>query len=235
MNPKLSIVVPCYNEAENIPFILQKFGSVIKRDDLEVILVDNNSSDNSQKVLAELLPKYPFARALFEPKPGYGNAVLAGLRSANGEYLGWTHADMQTDPGDVIKGLEIIEKAGNSKNIYVKGSRRGRPLFNTFFTLGMSVFESLYFGKILNEINAQPNIFHRSFFDSWQDSPGDFALDLYVLLLAKKGGLTIARFPVFFLKRLHGASSWDTGLAGKWKFIKRTLIFSRELKKKISG
>ena len=233
MNTKLSIIVPCYNEAENIPLILEKFGAVIKRPDIEVILVDNNSGDDSQKVLAELLPKYKFARSLFESDAGYGNAVLAGLRAANGEYIGRTHADMQTDPGDAIKGLEIIEKAGNPQNIYVKGSRRGRPLLNTFFTLGMSIFESLYFGRILNEINAQPNIFHRSFFDSWQDPPGDFSLDLYVLYTAKIKKLDIVRFPVFFPKRLHGASSWDTGLASKWKFIKRTVNFSVVLKEKL--
>ena len=45
---KLSIVVPCYDEAENIPLILKRFGEVIKRDDIEVILVDNGSRDSSE-------------------------------------------------------------------------------------------------------------------------------------------------------------------------------------------
>jgi glycosyltransferase involved in cell wall biosynthesis len=57
---KLSIIVPCYNESKNIPLILEKFASVIKRDDVEVILVNNGSTDGSQMVLDELLPKYPF-------------------------------------------------------------------------------------------------------------------------------------------------------------------------------
>lgn len=230
---KLSIIVPCYNEAKNIPLLLEKFGEIMRRTDIEVILVDNNSSDDSQKVLAELLPKYPFARSVLERNAGYGAAVLAGLRAAKGEYLGWTHADMQTDPADVMRGLEIIETKGSPENIYVKGCRRGRPLFNSFFTLGMSVFESLFFGKILYEINAQPNIFHRSFFASWQDPPKDFALDLYAIYLAKRECLRIERFPVFFPKRVHGESSWDTGLFSKWKFIKRTIKFSVLLKKKL--
>ncbi len=230
---KLSIVVPCYNEAENIPLILSRFSSAIKREDVEVVLVDNNSKDNTKQVLAEFLPRYKFAKSVFEPEAGYGSAVLAGLRSANGEYLGWTHADMQTDPADVIRALDIIEKAGNPENIYVKGSRRGRPLADSFFSLGMGIFETLYLGRMLFEVNAQPNIFHRNFFDKWQSPPKDFAFDLYALYLARVNELKLVRFPVFFPKRIHGESSWNTGLASKCKFIKRTIKFSRELKKKL--
>ena len=48
---KLSIVIPCYNEEKNIPFLLKKFSEIISNEDLEVILVNNGSTDNSQKVL----------------------------------------------------------------------------------------------------------------------------------------------------------------------------------------
>ena len=57
---KLSVVVPCYNEENNIPLILERFGKLIKREDIEVILVNNGSTDNSAVVLEELLPRYPF-------------------------------------------------------------------------------------------------------------------------------------------------------------------------------
>lgn len=234
MNYKLSIVVPCYNEAENIPLILERFRAVIAREDIEVILVDNNSSDATQKVLVELLPKFGFARSIFQPVPGYGSAVLAGLRAARGEYIGWTHADMQTDPGDVIRALSLAESRGSPATIFIKGWRKGRPLLNTFFSYGMGVFETIYLGKVLFEINAQPTIFHRDFFKLWQNPPIDFSLDLYALYMAKTQGLSIERFPVFFPKRIHGTSSWDTGFASKWKFIKRTISFSRELKRRLS-
>ncbi|MEA2020027.1 MAG: glycosyltransferase, partial [Campylobacterota bacterium] len=52
---KLSIVVPCYNEERNIPLILEKFQSVINRDDVEVLLVNNGSTDNSQTIFDELV------------------------------------------------------------------------------------------------------------------------------------------------------------------------------------
>ena len=232
---KLSIIVPCYNESKNIPLILEKFNSVIKRDDIEVILVNNGSTDNSEQILNELVLNYKFARVeKVEINQGYGFGIISGLKVANGEFIGYTHADMQTDPADPIKALEIIEKQENPKNCFVKGDRKGRPLFDQFFTIGMSFFETLYLGKKLWDINAQPNIFHKSFFNSIKNScPKDFSLDLYFLYMAQKKNLRIIRFDVIFPPRIHGESSWNTGLSSKWKFIKRTIDFSVRLKKEL--
>ena len=94
-------------------------------------------------VLAELLPKYAFARTVrVEVNQGYGYGILQGLRQCRGEYIGWTHADMQTDPADILKALEIIEREQGL--VFVKGKRKGRPLFDVFFTAGMSLFETFY-------------------------------------------------------------------------------------------
>lgn len=228
---KLSIVVPCYNEEKNIPLILNRFSEVIKRDDIEVILVNNGSTDNTESVLNELLHKYSFAKMVkVDVNQGYGYGILQGLNSAKGDYIGWTHADMQTDPNDVIKALDIIEKE-NCNKIFVKGNRKGRPLFDVFFTFGMGCFETLLMGQFLWDINAQPNIFSRELFENWKNPPYDFALDLFALYQAKKEKYKIIRFPVIFPERIHGASHWNTGLVAKCKFIKRTIEFSFKLKK----
>lgn len=231
---KLSIVVPCYNEEENIPLLLKRFQEVIDERNIEVILINNGSTDNSALVIADLVPLYPFAKTTLVPKnQGYGYGIIQGLKEADGDYIGWTHADMQTDPRDVIKAYEIIKKKA-SNNLFVKGNRKGRPFFDTFFTNGMSAFESLYFGTWMNDINAQPNIFPKDFIKRWENPPYDFALDLYAFYMAKKAGLEIVRFPVLFPERIHGHSKWNTdGLKSKKKFITRTLEFSKELKKKM--
>ena len=185
-NIKLSIVVPCYNEEKNLPLILDRFNNVITRDDIEVILVNNGSTDNSEAILNELLPKYQFAKTVkVEINQGYGYGILQGLNVSKGEYIGWTHADMQTDPLDVIKALKIIEEENNPK-IFVKGNRKGRPFFDEFFTFGMGCFETLLMGQFLWDINAQPNIFSRELYENWQNPPHDFALDLYAMYKAKK-------------------------------------------------
>jgi len=186
---KLSIVVPCYNEAKNIPLLFDRFNCVIKRDDIEVIFVNNGSTDNSEIIFNELLPRYKFARVIkVEVNQGYGFGITSGLNEARGEFIGYTHADMQTDPADVLKALDIIEKQENPKNCYVKGDRKGRAIFDQFFTMGMSAFETIYLGKKLWDINAQPNIFHRSFFEKLKNIPKDFSLDLYIV---QKQGLDL--------------------------------------------
>lgn len=232
---KLSIVVPCYNEAESIPKLLKAYAEVITRNDVEIILVNNGSTDNTDIILAELTPQYShFLRPITVPvNQGYGFGILEGLKAAKGEFIGWTHGDLQTPPKDIITALSILETNNYSENLYIKGNRQGRPLFDRFFTGGMSLFESCYFGVKMNDINAQPNIFHKSFFVRWNNPPYDFALDLYVFYLASKHGLNIVRFPVQFPKRQHGVSKWNTGLTSRWKFIKRTISFSKELKRKL--
>src|SRR3989338_2058897 len=114
MPPTLSAVIPCYNEAASIPLILERFKKVIAENsnntNIEVILVNNGSTDESKAVLAKLLPQYPFARSVeVVVNQGYGFGILAGLREARGEFLGWTHADLQTDPGDILKAGEILK------------------------------------------------------------------------------------------------------------------------------
>lgn len=229
-----SIVIPCYNEEKNVPLILERFAECIAdRNDLEVILVDNGSTDNSAEVMDSLIPNYPFARKVtVEINKGYGYGILQGLSSAKGDFIGWTHADMQTDPNDVIKAIDIISSNNCDDNLFVKGNRKGRSIFDNFFTAGMSAFETLYLGVKLSDINAQPNIFSRSFYETWQDPPFDFSLDLYALYLAKKHKCNIIRFPVLFPERIHGHSKWNTGLKSKFRFIKRTIDFSKKLKKR---
>ncbi|MDX2470894.1 MAG: glycosyltransferase family 2 protein [SAR324 cluster bacterium] len=231
---KLSIIVPCYNEAQNIPLILKAFGSVIKRDDVEVLLVNNGSTDDSASVMAELTAKTTFARVVnVKVNQGYGFGIYSGLKAATGDFVGWTHADMQTDPRDSIKALEILESKTDPESWYVKGLREGRPWADEFFTAGMSLFETLYLKTNLWDINAQPNIFHKSFLDEMSAPPKDFSFDLYALYLAKQKGLSVERFEVSFPPRIHGESSWNTGFASKWKFIKRTFEFSFKLKKEL--
>ena len=228
----LSLIIPCYNEAASLPELLERCQDLCAHGDIEVILVDNGSTDNSPQVFSELLPKYSGCRVVrVEENKGYGFGILSGLRNARGDLLGWTHADLQANPQDVLVGLELFES--NGYNIYVKGIRYGRPFIDVVFTIGMSIFETLFLGKKLWDINAQPNLFSRRFFEDWENPPNDFSLDLYAYYKARAVGLPILRFPVHFGVRKHGISRWNVNWLSKWKFIRRTVKFSLELKKMI--
>ena len=85
----LSIVIPCYNEKDNLPLLFDGFGRAIKDCGLiEVVLVDNGSTDGSAEVIQKLLPRYPFARTLrVEINQGYGYGILQGLASCQTDCL----------------------------------------------------------------------------------------------------------------------------------------------------
>ena len=229
---KFSLVIPCYNEAKNIPLLLDRCKEVAQQPGCEIIIVDNGSTDESQKVLKNLIGDYPGCRTVrVDINQGYGFGILSGLRAARGDILGWTHADLQTDPQDVLCGLALFEQKGS--NTFVKGRRYGRPFGDVFFTMGMSFFELILLGKKMWDINAQPTIFSRNFFESWSDPPYDFSLDLFAYYQALQSGLAIYRFPVHFGKRIHGVSHWNINWDARRKFIQRTIDFSLQLKRRL--
>jgi glycosyltransferase involved in cell wall biosynthesis len=231
---RFSLVIPCFNESKNIPLLLKRCKELASLDDVEVILVDNGSTDDSSEVLERLLPDFSGCRTIrVERNQGYGFGILQGLNSADGDIIGWTHADMQTDPLDALKGLELFHKHG--PDIFVKGRRYGRALADVVFTYGMSVFETLLLRKPMWDINAQPTIFSRKFYETWNNPPFDFSLDLYAYYTARCSGLPVYRFPVKFGERAHGVSHWNVNWAAKRKFISRTVSFSLILKKRLES
>lgn len=231
---KFSLIIPCYNEEDNLPLLVEKCATLREIDDLEVLLVDNGSTDNTEATLLNLINNFNHIRMIKVSKNlGYGHGILAGLDAARGEILGWTHADLQTDPNDFKKAIEIVEKEGS--DAFVKGKRFGRPFVDKVFTLGMSIFESLLLRKKLTDINAQPTVFSRDFYKTWKNAPYDFSLDLFVYYNAQIKNLRIFRIPVYFGVRAHGVSHWNVNLKAKINFIKRTINYSLKLKKSVKN
>ena len=232
---RLSIIIPCYNESKSLPMLISRCKEVANKDsNIEIVIVDNGSNDDTSSVLDDLIAGLTFiTRVEIEVNQGYGHGILAGLAAARGEILSWTHADMQTDLGDALKGLDFFNSASNSEELFVKGRRQGRPLADVFFTVGMSIFETLLLRKFMWDINAQPTMFHRKFFLTWNMPPKDFSLDLYAYYMAKKSRLEVKRFPVVFAERAHGVSNWNVSFISKYHFIKRTLLYSFGLQKRM--
>jgi glycosyltransferase involved in cell wall biosynthesis len=235
----LSIVVPCYNEAGNILLIINKFIEAIgPRTDIEVLLVNNGSTDNSAQIFTQALAvqsvKY-FKVVNVPVNKGYGHGILIGLQNASSNTLAWTHADLQTDPKDVINGYDIYSTFAGKK-VFIKGKRIKRNPIEQFFTFGMQIVALFALKTYLDDINAQPKIFSRDFYYQYikDKAPLDFSLDLFVLFTAKKESLEIIDIPVAFGKRhageAKGGGSWKT----KIKLIKRTLRYIFKLKKDLT-
>jgi len=104
--PLLSVVLPCYNEARNLG---DRYAAVKEDVDLELIMVDNGSKDDTPAVMAALVANHPFIRCVrVVQNQGYGDGIRQGLLAARGTWLAWSHADLQTDPADVIRAFRIL-------------------------------------------------------------------------------------------------------------------------------
>ena len=229
----LSLVIPCYNEAKSLPSLIEKCQALVD-EDVEVILVDNGSADDTPQILDPFAENESGLRVVrLEVNTGYGAGILGGLAVAKGDVLGWTHADLQTDPADAITAYALYGKSPNPEMLFVKGARIGRPLADRIFTVGMAIFETIFMRSRMWDINAQPTLMPRSLYAAWQKPPTDFSLDLYAYFQAKSHRLEIQRIPVHFSPRTFGESHWNTGMVSRMRFIRRTLTYSWQLRKNL--
>lgn len=228
--PHLSIVLPCYNEAQGIPQILERFAAVGEGYDFELILVDNGSRDHTQAVLAEQLPSHPFARSVrIVDNKGYGDGIFAGLQAARGELLAWSHADLQTDPADVFRALDQyqsnLSNDSETVNLLVKGRRHGRRLSERTISWGMQIVALVCLRRWIPEINAQPKLFHRRLLDHLPSPPTDFNFDVYVLYQARRHGWRFTSLDVLFPPRPYGKSNWAATWRSKIRTIRRSMVY----------
>jgi hypothetical protein len=126
-----------------------------------------------------------------------------------------------------------MKTARNPERTFVRGRRLHRPLRDSVFTAGMSVFASCTLGVALADINAQPKLFPRCFLHLLADAPHDFSLDLYALYLARKHGFDILEQPVNFLARTAGEAKGGGSLRGKIKLTRRTVAYILELRRRL--
>lgn len=215
-----SLVVPCYNEEGNIQALAAGFAGLDGWG--ELILVDNGSSDGTGAAVAAAADRFAFVRAVsVSPNAGYGGGIKAGLAAAAGEYVGWTHADLQYDPAETAALIKELRGKSGGK-LFFKGLRRGRSPADRFFTAGMSLFASVLFGRRLTDINAQPTLFHRSLLPAFAAAPDDFSIDLFAFAAALRAGFRVERAPVRLLPRAAGSSSWNRGPGSRLALSART-------------
>lgn len=224
----LSIVLPCYDEAANLPLLLERYRAVWEDLPAELVLVDNGSRDDTQAVLARELarPALSFARAVrVMPNQGYGHGLWQGLQAARGRVLAFSHADMQCDAADVFRAYHALMARPDPTATLVKGGRQGRGLQAELITRGMTVFASAVLRMALRDINAQPKVFPRRLLDAMPAPPAGFEFDVYVLHQARRSGLRVVTLPVHFGERAHGHSKWSFGLISRWRTILRVMRY----------
>jgi len=108
----LSLVIPAYNEQENIPVLLERVGAALSQTgkEFEVLIVDDGSTDSTPKLLDEGMQKYPWLRVLRMAKNGGQSAAFeAGFKAARGEVIATIDADLQNDPEEIPRLLPMLD------------------------------------------------------------------------------------------------------------------------------
>tara|TARA_B100000989_G_scaffold42813_1_gene27281 strand:- start:2734 stop:3477 length:744 start_codon:yes stop_codon:yes gene_type:complete len=230
----LSVILPCYNENKNIEGIINQLTNLNFRNiKYEIIFVDNGSTDNSFKNFHIHQKKFNLGIikvVKIKKNLGYGNGIIRGIKQANGKIISWTHADLQTDIHDIFEGYyKLISYSSNDK-VILKGKRINRNFVDSFFTYCMSIYVKIFLNINIEDINAQPKMFYKSFLPNFENPPNDFSLDLFFLILAKKNKYKIIEQNVYFKTRKYGIAKGGGNLYGKIKLIIRTIKYINLLK-----
>ena len=119
MQPELSIVIPCLNEAESLSYCLEKAKRFLSENNVngEIIVIDNGSTDDSVKIATQFQ-----VRIIKENERGYGRALTKGMRVANGRYIIMGDAD---DSYDFYHLMPFLEQLRNEYDLVVGNRFKG--------------------------------------------------------------------------------------------------------------
>ncbi len=107
----VSLIIPTYNEAKNLPLLVEEIFGLINRDkiDLEIIFVDDNSPDGTGRIAEDLSRRYPIKVIHRSGKLGLGSAVREGFNLSNRPILGVMDADLSHDPKIINNLVESLD------------------------------------------------------------------------------------------------------------------------------
>ncbi|RLG60929.1 glycosyltransferase family 2 protein [Candidatus Geothermarchaeota archaeon] len=203
--PVLSIIIPTYNEAENIPELMSRMKKALRGVKHEIIVVDDNSPDNTAEIARRL-----GAKVLVRPKKmGLTTAFLDGLKIATGDYVCLMDADLQHPPEILPK---MLKEALNGADIviasrYVKGGGIEGLNWLRRFISRIARFLAYFFLPKIRKIKDPISgafIIKKDVVEGVNFSTRGYKALLEILVKAKYGKVT--EVPYVFKKRLKGKS-----------------------------
>jgi dolichol-phosphate mannosyltransferase len=207
--PLLSICVPVYNEAENLPLLHEAIVRVVDPINLatEILLVDDGSSDDSWKQIEALVKLDPRVRGVkLMHNCGETAASDAGMRAARGKYVMTMDADLQNDPQDIPKFIEALGQGWDC----VCGSRvavRGKG--DKFIRVASSRIANWVRNKLSQENITDAGCTYRAFKRECVDRLKLYrGLHRFIPTLLKMEGYTVTEIAVSNNPRVHGESKY---------------------------
>lgn len=205
----VSVVVPCYNEVESVPLLAEKISGVfaaLPEYDLECVLVNDGSTDGTREALGELHRADSRMRPIHLVRNcGQSAALVAGMRRAKGEYILTLDADLQNDPVDFPKILELLKEYD-----CVCGYREHRQdaWLRSFISRVANRILRRMVGNTIRDAGCGTKGFRRACVEHIIPFNG---VHRFFAVMVQNGGLTIAECPVAHHPRTLGVSKYGIG------------------------
>lgn len=211
--PLFSIVIPVFNEEDNIKFLIASIENALVAYRYELIFVDDFSSDASCEMIKSNANPYTSLIA-FEHHRGQSSALASGIKRARGHYIVTMDGDLQNDPSDIPKMLGIIQNEDldmvigfrqNRQDPFLKTTPSKIANFIIRMTTQLQIRDSGCALKVMTSKIAK-------------ELPLYGELHRFMALNAYLRGARIKEVPVIHHPRIHGASKY--GLERTYKVLK---------------
>ncbi|MEO8377146.1 MAG: glycosyltransferase [Candidatus Sumerlaeota bacterium] len=240
--PLLSIVIPFYNEEENVEEVCEEVQAILNPqlgDAWELVPVNDGSRDKTGAIIDKLAEKYPNVRPVhLIPNSGQSAALEAGFRAATGEIIGTLDGDGQNDPSDLFKLIEEMKKRDVDMMCGIRTKRADNWIRRTSSKIANGVRASIL-GDHISDVGCSMRVFRRIIVKN----VGFFRNShRYFPALVIMRGYTVAEMSVNHRPRSHGSSKYGGGinsrlwvgiidLMGVWWLKKRSLKYKTRGKK----
>ena len=204
----LSIVLPAFNEEENIETAIRRCFSVLQKLPVpshEVVVVNDGSHDRTSAICHNLQTTWPQLEVIdFERNRGYGAALSAGFLHAKYRFVFYTDSDNQFDVSELRFLLPMMEDYD-----LVVGSRvyRYDPFIRLFLSWGYNMLVRFIFGVRVHDIDCAFKLFRRSMFDFMPIEATDFFVDTEIVVKAHRQGYRLNEVGVRHYPRMAGRTS----------------------------
>lgn len=203
---EISVVVPVFNEEENLPILLRSLAEVLKGLGLpyEMVFVDDGSSDGSRRVLKAMISQYPFLRIIgFKENRGLSAALLAGIREARGAKIITLDSDLQNDPVDIPKLLIYSDQYDMVTGWRLK---REDPWLKRISSKIANAIRDQISRENIKDIACTFRIFKKECF---RDIPKFNGMHRFLPTLVKMEGYRVIEVPVSHHPRKYGKSKFN--------------------------
>lgn len=232
--PRLSLVMPCYNEEAIVAQTIRRLLQAFERAEIavEIVAVDNGSRDRTNEILRTLSAAHPqVVVGEVAVNEGYGNGILAGLPLATAPWVGIVPADGQVDAEDTVRLFEDALATGDV--VLAKARRRFRMdgFKRKVVSVGYNVmFRMLWPGIHSLDINGLPKILPREVIQRMSLTSRQWLLDPEIMVRAHLMGVRVLEYSVF--ARMRGSGVSHVRASTVWEFLVGVmrLRFSRDLR-----